>query len=66
MLIILEGLILCFWLLLICVIGIANGPARLVVFYEQNVKDRVVELGLTTVDRITRTSILLSLALFAP
>ena len=37
MLIILEGLILCFWLLLICVIGIANGPAGLVVFYEQNV-----------------------------
>ena len=34
MLVIFEGLILCFWLLLICVIGIANGPAGLVVFHE--------------------------------
>ena len=36
MLVIFEGLILCFWLLLICVIGIANGLAGLVVFYEQD------------------------------
>ena len=64
MLVIFEGLILCFWLLLICVIGIANGPAELVVFYEQDVKDKVVELGLTTVDKIKRTSIVSSLALF--
>ena len=66
MLVIFEGLILCFWLLLICVIGIANGPAGLVVFYEQDVKDKVVELGLTTVDKIKRTSIVSSLALFVP
>ena len=41
MLVILEGLVMSFWLLLICVMGIANGPIGLVVFYEQDVKDRV-------------------------
>ena len=66
MLIIFEGLILCFWLLIICVVGIANGPAGLVVFYEQNVKDRVVELGLTTTEKIKRTSMISALALFIP
>ena len=66
MLIILEGLILCFWLLLICVVGIANGPAGLVVFYEQNVKDRVVELGLTTPEQIKMTALWTGIALFLP
>ena len=50
--VIIEGLVMCFILLLICVIGIANGPVGLVIFYEQEVKDRVIELGLTTKDRI--------------
>ena len=66
MLVILEGLILSFWLLLICVVGIANGPVGLVVFFEQDVKDRVVELGLTTTEKIKRTSVITSLALFIP
>ena len=66
MLIILEGLILCFWLLLICVVGIANGPVGLVVFYEQNVKDRVVELGLTTPEQIKMTALWTGIALFLP
>ncbi len=66
MLVILEGLILSFWLLLICVVGIANGPEGLVVFYEQDVKDRVVEMGLITEDKIKRTSLISSLALFIP
>ena len=48
MILLLEGLVMAFWLLLICVVGIANGPVGLVIFYEQDVKDRVVELGLTT------------------
>ena len=57
MLIVFEGLILSFWLLLICVVGIAkDGPVGLVVFYEQEVQDRVVELGLTTKERIKRRS----------
>lgn len=66
MLVILEGLLLSFWLLLICVVGIANGPVGLVVFYEQDVKDKVVELGLTTPEKIKKTSIISSLALFIP
>ena len=55
MLLVIEGIVMCFVLLLICVIGIANGPVGLVVFYEQEVKDRVVALGLTTRDRIKKT-----------
>ena len=53
---IMEGIAMCFVLLIICVIGIANGPVGLVVFYEQEVKNRVIELGLTTIDRIKKTS----------
>lgn len=66
MLVILEGLILSFWLLLICVVGIANGPVGLIVFYEQDVKDRVVEMGLTTTEKIKKTSMISSIALFLP
>ena len=47
-------------------IGIANGPVGLVVFYEQEVKDRAVELGLTTAERIKKTSIITMIALFVP
>lgn len=66
MLVIFEGLILCFWMLLICVAGIANGPVGLVVFYEQDVKDRVIELGLTSSEKIKKTSLISALALFIP
>ena len=41
MILIVEGVVMCFVLLLVCVIGIANGPVGLVVFYEQEVKNRV-------------------------
>ena len=66
MVIIVEGIVMCFVLLIICVIGIANGPVGLVVFYEQEVKDRVVELGLTTREKIKKTSIITVAALFIP
>ena len=46
---IIEGLVMCFILLLICVVGIANGPVGLVIFYEQEVKDRVIEQDFSTV-----------------
>lgn len=58
MLILLEGFVMCFILLLIYVIGIANGPVGLVVFYEKDVQDRVVELGYTTKEKIKKTSII--------
>jgi small-conductance mechanosensitive channel len=64
--VILEGLAMSFWLLLVCVVGIANGPVGLVVLYEQNVKDRVIELGLTTPEKIKKSAILTGLALFIP
>ena len=66
MLVVIEGIVMCFILLIICVIGIANGPVGLVVFYEDDVKKRVVELGLTTEERIKRNSMITTIALFAP
>ena len=66
MILIIEGIVMCFILLIICVVGIANGPVGLVVFYEQEVKDRVVELGMTTREKIKRISILPMIALFVP
>lgn len=63
---VLEGLAMSFWLLLVCVVGIANGPIGLVVFYEKDVKDRVIQLGLTTPEKIKKSAILTSLALFLP
>ena len=62
----LTCIVMCFVLLIICVVGIANGPVGLVVFYEQEVKDRVVELGLTTKEKIQKTSIITVIALFVP
>lgn len=66
MIILFEGMVMCFILLIICVIGIANGPAGLVTFYEKNVQDRAVELGLTTRERIKRNTVISSAALFVP
>lgn len=66
MILLLEGMAMCFILLLICVIGIANGPVGLVVFYEKEVQDRVVELGYTTREKIKKTFIVTSITLFAP
>ena len=65
-LLLIEGTVMCFVLLFICVVGIANGPVGLVVFYEQEVKDRVIALGLTTKEKIKKTSIITMLALFLP
>ena len=65
-LLILEGIVMCFVLLIICVSGIANEPVGLVVFYEQEIKNRVVELGLTTKEKIKKTSAITTLALFIP
>lgn len=51
LLLIIEGIVMCFVLLIVCVIGIANGPVGLVVFYEDDVQKRVVELGYTTKEK---------------
>ena len=52
MILLLEGIVMCFLLLIVCVIGIANGPVNLVVLYEDDVQERVVELGLITKEQI--------------
>lgn len=64
--VVIEGLALCFWMLIICVVGIANGCEKFVVFYEQDVKDRVVELGLTTAEQIKKSSAVTVTVLFVP
>lgn len=66
MLILIEGLAMCFILLIICVIGIANGPVGSVYFYEPEVQEKVVELGLTTKEKIKKRYTLAGIALFAP
>ena len=66
MLLLLEGIVMSFVLLMVCVIGIANGPVGLVVFYEDDVQQRVVELGLTTKAKIKKTMIITCVALYAP
>ena len=65
-LVIMEGVILSFWLLLICVVGISNGPVGLVTFYEKDVQERVIELGLTTKEKIRKATVRAALALYIP
>lgn len=66
MLILLEGIALCFILLMICVVGIANGPVGCVYFYEPDVQERVVKLGLTTKEKIKSSRKAAWIALFVP
>lgn len=66
MLILVESLVMCFILLIICVIGIANGPVGSVYFYEPEVQEKVVELGLTTKEKIKKGYTIAGVALFVP
>ena len=67
MLVLLEGIVMCFVLLIVCVIGIAkDGPVGLVTFYEKDVQKRVVELGLTTPEKIKKQTMAAGAALFVP
>lgn len=65
MLVAMEGLIMAFCLLLICVVGISNGPVGMVFFYEKDVQDRVVELKLTTPERIKKGMVLSGIAMWS-
>ena len=64
MLVAMEGLIMAFWLLLICVVGISNGPVGMVFFYEKDVQERVVELKLTTPEKIKKGMVLSGIAMW--
>lgn len=66
MLILVESLAMCFILLIICVVGIANGPVGSVYFYEPEVQEKVVELGLTTKEKIKKGYTIAGTALFVP
>ena len=66
MLLIIEGIVMCFALIIVCAVGIANGPVGLVLLYEKDVQERVVELGLTTKEKIKRNFVICSIALFVP
>lgn len=66
MILLMEGIVMCFALLIVCVIGIANGPVGLVVLYEEDVQQKVVELGYTTRERIQKSFVIACIALFAP
>ena len=60
---VLEGIVMCFVLLIICVVGIANGPVGMVFFYEKEVQDKLVELGLTTRKTINKRKLITFAAL---
>ncbi len=66
MLLVIEGIVMSFFLLIYCVIGIANGPVGLVVLYEKDVQERAVELGYTTKAKIKKSFIISCLALYVP
>lgn len=66
MILVIEGCAMCFLMMLVCVVGIANGPVGGVHFYEKEVQDRVVELGLTTKEKIKKDYALSGLFLFGP
>ena len=51
---VIEGIVLCFVLLLVCVINIQNGPVGGVHYYEEPVKRRVIELGLITKEQMNK------------
>ena len=59
--VIIEGIGACFIILLVCVIGIANGAVGLVHMYEKDVRDRAIELELTTEKKIKRNAALFKL-----
>lgn len=66
MLILIESMAMCFILLMICVVGIQNGPVGSVYFYEKDVQKRVVELGLITEKKIKQRATIAMTCLFVP
>ena len=51
-----EGIVLSFIVLVACVVGIANGPVGLVCLYEREVWNRCIENGLTTEAKIKKSA----------
>ncbi|MCM1333695.1 MAG: hypothetical protein NC237_01430 [Eubacterium sp.] len=57
---------MCFILTVVCVVGIADGAVGSVYFFEKEVRERVVELGLITEEMIRKRYAVAGIALFIP
>ena len=66
MIVVFEGIVMCLILLMYCVVGIRNGAVGLVCLYEDDVQNRVVELGLVTKKQIKKQFIISTIILFVP
>ena len=55
---IIESFVLCFTLLLICVLNVRNTPVGGVHFYEKDVQERTIELGLITREEIKKNKVI--------
>ena len=54
MTLVLECIVICFILLVPCVVAIANGVEQAAFLFEKDVQDRVVQMGLVTRERLNR------------
>ncbi len=66
MLIVIEGIVMCFILLFVCVVGTANGPVGMVFFYEKEVQEKAIELGLITAESMKKRKGIAAIAIFLP
>ena len=66
MIVVFEGIVMCFILLMYWVVGIRNCAVGLVCLYEDDVQNRVVELGLVTIKQIKKQFIISTIILFVP
>lgn len=67
MILAIEGLAMCFLLLIVLVVGMAyDGPVGLICFYEKDVQERVAELGLTTKEKIKKSTAIVSALITLP
>ena len=66
MLILIEGIAVCFILLMVCTLVLKDGPEKCAVFHEEDVKKRVVELGYITEKELKRRFTLAGIGLFVP
>lgn len=66
LMLLMEGIVLCFILLMFCVIGIANGPEKFTVFYEKKVQEKAIKLEYTTQKEIKKQTIISIIVLYLP
>ena len=66
MLILIEGIVVCFILLIVCTLVLKDGPEKCAVFHEEDVKKRVVELGYITEKELKKRCALSGIGLFVP